>query len=537
MHALLLSGLGATYKNSNYFGESSLFRKAPDNKVRSILARAGVPALNLSELTFADGGRRSPLLRPPGVAPHLTTFTLESILQMSKHPYTRIPLEDIWNGLDVAPPPDIDVVLLSTTYIWNRRMLSQVMEWIRTKCPGVPVVTGGQYTNLKFMMIMAEYPEISAVVRGDAEIALPRLLDEMAGSRDFATVPNLVWRDGDRPRINPVEYVDLDAFPSPSFPHHFRIAPYESMRGCPFDCKFCSFPAASPKWRYKSAQKIKDDWLRYAGENGVSQIEAMDSTFTVPPTRLRELMRILPGSDVPEWSCFTRANSIKNAEFIEGLVESRCTHLEIGFESMSEATLKRMSKRVTAKQNRQAFELLNAGDIGYGVCFMVGYPGEDEAQFEDTRRFLIDEYAGRFALHLFSVSDETMPLWEDREELQITVEDPYDPDSAWSHRGMTSADAKQLQLETLDEIRRKNDHAVVSLWQREYERPLLPTADRKGNLVMEKALERLAMVPRDFTDIDAAADNVRHQLDVLHGLGVEFSAPTTDGPSGAGDPE
>src|SRR5262249_9530790 len=152
---------------------------------------------------------------------------------------------------------------------------------------------------------------------------LPKLLDEIQSCcTDYTSVPNLVWRDGDRIRINTVEYVDLDSFPAPSFPHNFDVAPYESMRGCPFDCKFCSFPAASPNCRYKSARKIKGDWLRYAGENGVIQISAMDSTFTVPPARLRELMRILPDSGVPEWSCFSRANSIKSLDFLEGLIAS-----------------------------------------------------------------------------------------------------------------------------------------------------------------------------------------------------------------------
>lgn len=530
MHALLLSGLGPTYRTSDYFGESSLFRKQPDERIQAILARSGAPRLRLSDLSFADGAARKPLLRPPGVDPHLTTFTLESILQGSKHAYTQIPLKEVWEGNEVSVPPDIDLVLLSTTYIWNKQMIALVMRWISEHCPGIPVVVGGQYTNLKYMVIMQAYPEITATVRGDAEIALPMLLDEIRVSGDLSKVPNLVWRDGERIRINAIEYVDLDAFPSPSFPHVFDVAPYESMRGCPFDCKFCSFPAASPKWRYKSAQKIKDDWLRYAGENGVKQITAMDSTFTVPPTRLRELHRILPGSGVPQWSCFTRANSVKNQEFIDGMVASNCTHLEIGFESMNEQTLKRMSKRVTAKQNRRAFELLSGSDIGYGMCFMIGYPGEDAEAFEDTRRFLVDEFDGRFGLYVFSVNDETMPLWEDREELQITVDDPLSPDSAWSHIGMDSEEAKRLQLETLDEVRRKNDHAVVSLWQREYARPLLPTADRKGNLVVEKALERLAMVPRDYDDVAEAADCVTRQLDVLRGKGVEF-AP------GTGEPE
>lgn len=520
MHALLLSGLGATYKNSDYFA-GSLLAEAPTERVRTLLDKWVSPGFELKDLGFTQGPEVRQLLREPDPPPHLTTFTLESILQWSDLHYTLVPLDAVWENRDLAIPPDIGVVLLSTTYIWNRQMLDAVMSWIAAHCAGVPIVVGGQYSNLKYMLIFSAYPQVDFVIRGDAEIALPQTVAQLAGGRDFRSVPNLVWRDGDKVRINPVEYVDIETFPSPSLPYDFRVAPYESMRGCPFDCKFCSFPAASPKWRYKSAEKIKADWLGYGDEHGVSSIEAMDSTFTVPPTRLRRLADILPGSGVPQWSCYSRANTIDRPEYLERLVASNCVHLEIGFESMNEATLKRMSKRVTAKQNRRAFELLAASEIGYGINFMIGYPGEDEARFEDTRRFLVDEYAGRFSLHLFSVSDETMPLWEDRDELQITVEDPYDPNSPWSHVGMTSREAQQLQHETLDEIRRKNDHAVVSLWQREYQRPLLPTVDRAANLVVEKALERLVMAPRDYADLDQAGSCVREQLDVLRQHGVE----------------
>ncbi|MFL6145132.1 MAG: B12-binding domain-containing radical SAM protein [Labedaea sp.] len=512
--------MGLTYKNSTYL-RGSLFDEQVSAGTAAMLSRAGRPDLRLDQLTVVRDGARFPLLRPPDDVPHLTTFTLESILHGTGHDYVRVPLEDVWSGVTAVPDADIDVVLLSTTFIWNRPMLARAMSWARSHLPGVPVIAGGQYTNLKYMVTMADFPEVVSVVRGDAEVALPMLLDTMQRGGDLATVPNLVWRDGDRVRINPIEYVDIDAFPSPTFPHKFRIAPYESMRGCPFDCKFCSFPAASPKWRYKSAEKIRDDWVRYTEENGVSVIDAMDSTFTVPPTRLRRLMEILPAADIAPWACYSRANVITSADFIDALLAAHCFYLVIGFESMNDETLERMSKRVTAKQNRRALELLAGSEIGYTNCFMVGYPGEDPVQFEDTSGFLRQEYRGRFMLHQFSITDETMPLWADREELQIKADDPADPDSPWSHRGMTSDEARRLQAETLDAVRSDNDAAVLVLWQREYQHPLVRAADLRTNLLVEKAVERLAMVERDHPDPDRGAAQVRTQLDVLRRHGIE----------------
>ncbi|MET7765812.1 radical SAM protein [Streptomyces sp. NPDC005393] len=141
-----------------------------------------------------------------------------------------------------------------------------------------------------------------------------------------------MWRDEDNIRINPTEYVDIEDFPSPTVPGNAPTVPDESMRGCPFDCKFCSFPAASPKWRYKSAEKIRDDWIAYAERNGCDVISAMDSTFTIPPTRLRRLLEILPDSGVPRWEGFSRANTINSVQLVAGLEASHCFQLHIGFE-------------------------------------------------------------------------------------------------------------------------------------------------------------------------------------------------------------
>ncbi|MEU4244951.1 radical SAM protein [Actinoplanes sp. NPDC026619] len=519
MHALLLAGLGPTYKNSAYV-DGSLFAPETAAAAPAMLARASSTGFTLGQLSFEHGGDRYPLLRPRrDTIPHLTTFTLESILMAAEQPYTLQPLEGVWDGTATAPAHDVDVVLLSTTYIWNSHMLARAMAWIAGQLPGLPVFVGGQYSNLKFQRVMHDHPAIVGVVRGDAEHALPALLQAQRDGTRLEKVPNLVWRDGDRIRINETAYVDIEAFPSPGFPGKYPIVPYESMRGCPFDCKFCSFPAASPKWRYKSAEKIRDDWVRYAEHNDASMIEAMDSTFTVPPTRLRELVRLLPDAGVP-WECYSRANVINSPQFIEDLTRSHCFRVQIGFESMNQNTLTRMSKRVTAKQNRRAFELLQQGDLGYTIFFMIGYPGETPEQFEDTRQFLLHEYDGHFMLHLFSVADETMPLWDDREELDIRVDDPFDSDSPWSHAGMSSVEARQLLGETLDQVRQVNDRAVLMLWQGDYQHSLMPVADHAVNLSVEKALERLAMAPRDHPDPDRGATQVRTQLDILRRHGV-----------------
>jgi hypothetical protein len=321
------------------------------------------------------------------------------------------------------------------------------------------------------------------------------------------------------------EYINLEEHPSPGFgTRHHSVVPYESMRGCPFSCRFCSFPFASPEWRYKSAEKIATDWARYREVNEARHIRAMDSTFTVPPTRMRRLMDLLPSVDVT-WEAYTRANVITGRETVERLAEAHCATLSIGFESMSPKSLALMHKQVRVEHNRRAHDALSAGPVKYRTSFMCGYPGESPEDYELTHEYLVGEYTGHFMLSVFSMTDETMPVWEDAERLKIEVADFEDPDAAWSHIGMNDVTAKQLRKRTLDEVRLRSDDAVLLLWQTDYHTPLIPTASVKASLWAEKLVERLGMLPLDVPDprrrIEAAVD----LLSSLDALGVRVDLP------------
>ncbi|MEV4924335.1 B12-binding domain-containing radical SAM protein [Streptomyces roseoverticillatus] len=487
---------------------------------------------SLERLGFRYNGADYPLLRPRYYnVPHLTTFAVQEILERAGHTVDTYETTNLWTDLDPTPAPqgDYRAALLSTSFIWTERDLRHAVRWIAETYPGIPIILGGQYSNLKYASLMRMIPEIDYIVRGDGEEALPALLTMLDKGGEPESVPNLVYRHSRELlgyRLSPFEYLDLDAYPSPSPKGNWRVIPYESMRGCPFSCKFCSFPAASPKWRYKSATKIADDWRRYAEENGASYISAMDSTFTVPPTRLRELLELLPGIGVG-WEGYSRANVLKTAELVDAIAATHCQFLSIGFESMSDSTLRYMNKKVTRKDNLRAFRLLNEGGLGYRCSFMAGYPGETPEDFAETRDFLAEEYAGHFMLSVFSISDETMPLWEDKEALRIEVHDPDDPDYSWSHIGMDVHTARMLNHTTLDMVRRVNDRAVLRLWQADYQHLLMPQQGRWENIAVEKAVERIGMAPRDHGDAAEAVPSIRRQLNVLSRYGVEVY-PGTD---------
>lgn len=88
---------------------------------------------------------------------------------------------------------------------------------IKAARPELPVVVGGMTANFFAEDILQRFPQVDAVVAGEGELPLVRLVQAVRdGRRDWSGVPNLVWRDATGAVVrNPERYVasqaDLDA--------------------------------------------------------------------------------------------------------------------------------------------------------------------------------------------------------------------------------------------------------------------------------------------------------------------------------------
>lgn len=76
------------------------------------------------------------------------------------------------------------------------------------------IFSGGYTASLFHKEILSSFPQIDAIIRGDAEVPLIALMKALEEKRGFEEVPNLTWREGGEIRVNPLSYVasekDLD---------------------------------------------------------------------------------------------------------------------------------------------------------------------------------------------------------------------------------------------------------------------------------------------------------------------------------------
>jgi radical SAM superfamily enzyme YgiQ (UPF0313 family) len=110
----------------------------------------------------------------------------------------------------------------------------------------VPVVVGGQFTSGQpietlHTSLTLSMKDIDYLVRGNADLSLPSLIDSIDRGEVPRNVPNVSYREDGKIVDNPVELIkDLDSLPIPDFSQFdldayapVRILPMLTARGCP----------------------------------------------------------------------------------------------------------------------------------------------------------------------------------------------------------------------------------------------------------------------------------------------------------------
>jgi len=272
---------------------------------------------------------------------------------------------------------------------------------------GVPVVLGGPHASFlpEEALQHGDY-----VISGEAEAALPMLVEALNGSRPLADVPGLTWRDGGTVRRNPAgcHVADLDALPFPDFSlltmsRHRRmgsfllggsIIPVQTSRGCPFDCSFCSVTGMfGRRYRFRSPQSVIAELRRYDPKRNF--IFFYDDNFAANPRRARELCQAMIDEGFHfKWSTQVRTDVARDPELLDLMVKAGCQTLFIGFESVDPAALAEMRKGQDVEDMRFAISELRGRGIHVHGMFVFGFDADTPATVSATVDFAIRERIG-----------------------------------------------------------------------------------------------------------------------------------------------
>ncbi|HEY9062489.1 MAG TPA: tRNA (N(6)-L-threonylcarbamoyladenosine(37)-C(2))-methylthiotransferase MtaB [Pseudobacteroides sp.] len=180
--------------------------------------------------------------------------------------------------------------------------------------------------------------------------------------------------------------------------------------GCNNYCSYCIIPYARGPIRSREREDVVNE-VKGLAQNGFKEIVLtgihLASYGRDIGSSLLEIIRDIHDFDGIER---IRLGSIEptmiNMEFVEAVkgLNKLCPHYHISLQSGCDETLKRMNRKYATEEYKNVVKLLrdNIPDVSITTDIMVGFPGETDAEFNETLVFL--EELSLAKMHVFKYS-------------------------------------------------------------------------------------------------------------------------------------
>jgi len=160
-----------------------------------------------------------------------------------------------------------------------------------------------------------------------------------------------------------------------------------SSRGCPFECSFCAETVFWKGYRSLGQSRTFQQMESLAQKYNRGSFYLCDSLSN---TTIEGLTFDIRKSNKPfTIDCYLRADkTVSEPEKVRGWREGGLVRSRLGMESASQRILDAMVKKTTPEQMERSLEVLAGAGVITSTLWIVGYPGETEEEFEETRRFI-----------------------------------------------------------------------------------------------------------------------------------------------------
>ncbi|MCD6408601.1 radical SAM protein [bacterium] len=159
----------------------------------------------------------------------------------------------------------------------------------------------------------------------------------------------------------------------------------QTTRGCPFSCDFCSVSTFFGRtYRTRPVSEV----IREIKQFPHRTIFFVDDNITGHPEYAKKLFKSLIPLRI-RWFGQSSITIAKDRELLRLASKSGCFGLFIGFESLSSANLKSVSKGTNhVEEYREAIKKIHDYGIGIVGAFIFGFDLDDTGVFEETVKFI-----------------------------------------------------------------------------------------------------------------------------------------------------
>jgi len=288
----------------------------------------------------------------------------------------------------------------------NQFISCHVIKRIKEECPRKIIVVGGPVcATLEERIWLKDNTDglIDFIVVGEGEKPLVELLRKLGASltNKEIVLPGVVdcrysgdmapHSMGSPLDLSEISFPDYKGFPLDLY--HGKSTAVMWSRGCISNCAFCKEKSLWDKHRTRPIEDIIAEIRFYKGRD-ISEFVVYDSLVNGRPEHLEMLCDtiITQGLNI-RWSALAIPDKSLSKGLLEKMKSAGCFVLIFGLESGSEKVLKRMRKRFLLKHAIETIKNTKHAGIETAINIIVGFPGENEDDFEKTLDFL-ERYHG-----------------------------------------------------------------------------------------------------------------------------------------------
>lgn len=257
------------------------------------------------------------------------------------------------------------------------------LDQIECLSPDQKIIIGGPGVVGIASELLSRSHAINYVFVGEGESTLPMFIKDKNKIGDYPGVFSHLDKISGSGKSR---REDFECLPTPCWDwcenRGYEAIPILTMRGCPFQCRFCDIIGIMGQEVYqRDVNDVIDDLVSALSIIKSNHVEIVDDTFTLRKQYVlkfcKGLRRLAPKIS---FSVFSRTDTI-DKEMMEALAEAGCNHIFFGVDAGDNHILKLIKKGITIEDAEKVL-LQAANFFDVTASFIWGYPFETIDAFQ-----------------------------------------------------------------------------------------------------------------------------------------------------------
>jgi anaerobic magnesium-protoporphyrin IX monomethyl ester cyclase len=283
---------------------------------------------------------------------------------------------------------EIDLLCISINWEYHYR---EVCDLVNSLPGNVTTIVGGQQATFFPDEVLERCQGVDVVVRGEGE----ETIAEIAMGRDLKDIQGISYRNsGDviHNPVRPLREVNDYHFPERTLrsqKYHFNLGGFAlrgeefdmilTSRGCPYNCKFCTFNLNPYTQRRRYSARSVDSVMEELRQITAGIVLVADENFFVNPHRAKELCDRIAREGIDKRLIVqARIEIFEHKDVLEAAAKAGIKLLLLGIESPTDRILAQLDKGFDTVKIRRAFDTFREYPFFYHGYFIYGNLTETE---------------------------------------------------------------------------------------------------------------------------------------------------------------